>query len=119
MLETSIARLVEKTGRTEAEARAFFAAQNPDKVQTATMGGIVPTQESIATGEYPVSRPLQFYVKGEHLGQIPGLEEYVDLFLSDDMVGDFGVLVENGLVPLPQAERDAVIARFKGREALY
>lgn len=97
----------------------FFATQNPDKVQTATMGGIVPTQASIASGEYPVSRPLQFYVKGEHLGQIPGLEEYVDLFLSDDMVGDFGVLVENGLVPLPQAERDTVIANFKGRNALY
>lgn len=97
----------------------FFANQNPDKVQTATMGGVVPSQETIASGEYPVSRPLQFYVKGEHLGQIPGLEEYVDLFLSDDMVGDFGALVEMGLVPLPQAERDAVIARFKNREALY
>jgi phosphate transport system substrate-binding protein len=97
----------------------FFAQQNPDKVQTATMGGVEPTQESIASGEYPVSRPLQFYVKGEHLGQIPGLEEYVMLFLSDEMVGDFGALVEQGLVPLPQAERDAVTARFQNREGLY
>lgn len=27
------------------------------------MSGVVPSTESIASGEYPVSRPLYFYVK--------------------------------------------------------
>jgi phosphate transport system substrate-binding protein len=39
--------------------------------------GIVPSTETIANGEYPVSRPLFFYVKKAHLGVIPGLKEYV------------------------------------------
>ena len=61
-----------------------FYENNTDRLQVATMSGIVPTTESIAAGEYPVSRPLQFYIKAEHIGVIPGLKEYVEFFLSDE-----------------------------------
>ena len=50
-----------------------FYQNNTDKLRVATMNGIVPSTESIATGEYPVSRPLFFYVKKAHIGVIPGL----------------------------------------------
>ncbi|MEL6531454.1 MAG: substrate-binding domain-containing protein, partial [Pseudomonadota bacterium] len=78
-----------------------FYENNTDRLQVATMGGIVPSVESISTGEYPVSRPLQFYVKAEHLGVIPGLQEYVEFFISDDIAGPDGPLAEYGLVPDP------------------
>lgn len=79
-----------------------FYQNNTDKLRVATMAGVVPTTESIAAGEYPVSRPLFFYVKKAHLGVIPGLQEYVDFFVSDDMAGPEGPLAAYGLVSDPE-----------------
>lgn len=79
-----------------------FYQNNTDKLRVATMGGIVPTSESIAKGEYPVSRPLYFYVKLAHMDVIPGLKEYVEFFVSDDMAGPNGPLAQYGLVSDPE-----------------
>ena len=79
-----------------------FYQNNTDKLRVATMGGIVPTVESISSGEYPVSRPLYFYVKKAHIGVIPGLKEYVEFFMSDDMAGPDGPLAAYGLVSDPE-----------------
>ncbi|HHC29078.1 MAG TPA: phosphonate ABC transporter substrate-binding protein [Rhodobacterales bacterium] len=90
-----------------------FYENNTDKLQVATMGGIVPSVETIANGTYPVSRPLYFYVKNAHLDVIPGLQEYVEFFVSDDMAGPDGPLAEYGLVPDPElaATQEAVANR--------
>ena len=79
-----------------------FYQNNTDKLQVATMGGVVPSVESIAKGEYPVSRPLYFYVKKAHIGVIPGLKEYVEFFMSDDIAGPNGPLAQYGLVSDPE-----------------
>jgi phosphate transport system substrate-binding protein len=79
-----------------------FYQNNTDKLRVATMGGVVPSTESIASGEYPVSRPLFFYVKNAHLDVIPGLKEYVEFFVSDDMAGPNGPLAAYGLVSDPE-----------------
>ncbi|WP_428427344.1 substrate-binding domain-containing protein [Pararhizobium sp.] len=84
-----------------------FYENNADKLKVATVSGIVPSTETIASGEYPVSRPLFFYVKKAHLGVIPGLKEYVEFFLDDQMVGPDSPLAAYGLVPAPDAEREA------------
>jgi hypothetical protein len=47
------------------------------------MSGIEPTVDTIASGEYPVSRPLFFYIKAAHLDVIPGLQEYAEFFVSE------------------------------------
>ena len=62
-----------------------FYENNTDKLKVATMGGVAPSVETVATGKYPVSRPLFFYVKKAHVGVIPGLKEYVEFFTSDRM----------------------------------
>jgi phosphate transport system substrate-binding protein len=90
-----------------------FYENNADKLKVATVSGVVPTVESISTGEYPVSRPLFFYVKKAHIGVIPGLKEYVEFFLSDDMIGPDSPLATYGLVPAPDAERDEYRAKFE------
>ena len=82
-----------------------FYENNADKLKVATVKGIKPSTETIASGEYPVSRPLFFYVKKAHLGVVPGLKEYVEFFLSDQMIGPDSPLVEYGLVAAPDAER--------------
>jgi phosphate transport system substrate-binding protein len=95
-----------------------FYENNTDKLKVATMSGVNPTTETIAAGEYPVSRPLQFYVKMAHLGVIPGLKEYVEFFLSDQMIGPDSPLSEYGLVSAPEGEREAQRASFESGETL-
>ena len=82
-----------------------FLDANTDKIQGATIEGAQPTFENIAGGKYKVSRSLFFYVKKEHVGVIPGIKEYVQLFVSDKLIGDDGSAVEKGLIPLPVEER--------------
>ncbi|MEO1020317.1 MAG: substrate-binding domain-containing protein [Pseudomonadota bacterium] len=48
-----------------------FLDQNRDKIKGSLIGGVEPTFEAIASGEYPVSRPLFFYVKKNHIDVIP------------------------------------------------
>jgi len=79
-----------------------FYQNNTDKIRVGTMGGVVPSVESIASGEYPVSRPLYFYVKNAHLDVIPGLQEYIEFFVSDEIAGPDGPLAAYGLVSDPE-----------------
>ena len=96
---------------------AFFE-NNRDKLKVATMDGVIPSVETIAKGEYPVSRPLFFYVKKAHLDVIPGLREYVEFFISDDMTGPGSPTANYGLVPAPDAEREATRADFAAGKTL-
>ena len=90
-----------------------FYENNKDAIKVSTIDGVVPSVETISSGEYPVSRPLYFYVKSAHVGTIPGLREYVQFFVSDEMVGPGSRLADYGLVPAPDAERAAL------QEALF
>ena len=79
-----------------------FYENNTDKLKVATMSGVEPTTATIAAGDYPVSRPLFFYVKKAHIGVIPGLKEYAEFFVSDDLAGPQGPLAAYGLVSDPE-----------------
>ncbi|MFP4125500.1 MAG: substrate-binding domain-containing protein [Alphaproteobacteria bacterium] len=78
-----------------------FLDQNRDVVQGTAIDGVEPTFEAIAEGDYPVSRSLYFYVKLAHVGETPGLREYVESFVSEEATGQEGYLVDVGLIPLP------------------
>lgn len=82
-----------------------YLEQNADKIQGSTIDGSDPTFENIAAGKYVVSRPLFFYVKKDHVGQIPGIKEYLAEFTSEKAWGTNGYLVDKGLIPMPDAER--------------
>ncbi|MGD9916503.1 MAG: substrate-binding domain-containing protein [Paenirhodobacter sp.] len=98
----------ETLSRLDANKNAFgvfglsFYENNTDKLRVATMDGIVPSTETVANGTYPVSRPLFFYVKKAHIGVVPGLQEYIDFFVSDEMAGPNGPLAAYGLVSDPE-----------------
>ncbi len=83
-----------------------YLEQNEDKIQGSKVDGIAPEFELIASGKYPVSRPLFFYVKKAHVGKIPGIKEYLAEFTSDKAWGDEGYLVDKGLIPMPKEERE-------------
>lgn len=103
----------------EANENAFgvfgfsFLDQNADKVKGAVVEGNQPEFEKIAAGEYPISRSLFFYVKKEHVGVIPGLEEYVAEFTAESTWGPDGYLADKGLIPLPEADRKAIAESAK------
>lgn len=90
-----------------------FYEQNRDTLKVATINGITPSLESVASGEYPVSRPLFFYVKGAHIGTVPGLVEYTEFFLSDAISGEGGMLEAAGLIPQPAEKTAEVLAAFQ------
>jgi len=82
-----------------------FLDQNMDKLQGSFVDGVQPTFDAIAAGEYPVSRPLFFYVKKAHADVIPGIKEYLQEFTSEKAWGPDGYLSEKGMIPMPDAER--------------
>lgn len=87
-----------------------FLDQNADRIQGGIVGGVEPTFENISKGDYGISRSLYFYVKGAHVGQVPGIEEFVAEFTSEDTFGEFGYLTEKGLIPLSEADRAKIRA---------
>jgi phosphate transport system substrate-binding protein len=84
-----------------------FLEENADSIQGTAINGVTPTPETVAAGQYPISRSLYFYVKNAHYDAIPGLKEYVELFMSEKMIGKDGLLKSIGLIPLPDDERAA------------
>lgn len=78
-----------------------FLEQNMDTVKAETIDGIAPSADTIADGSYPLARSLYIYVKKQHIGVTPGLEQFVLEFMSDAAAGRGGYLQDRGLVPLP------------------
>lgn len=95
-----------------------FLDQNIEKVKGARIDGFEPSFDAIAEHDYPVSRPLFFYVKKAHVGLIPGLEAYLHEFTSERAWGDDGYLSERGLVPLPPDQRRKVAADVRELNSL-
>ena len=79
-----------------------FLYENLDKLKGVNLAGVEPTLDTIADGSYPVSRPLFFYVKNAHLDVIPGMQEYIEFFVSDEIAGPDGPLAAYGLVSDPE-----------------
>lgn len=92
--------------------------QNGATIKPATIDGVWPTFESILTSEYPLSRPLFFYVKKAHVPVIPGLAEYLEEFTSERTWGDDGYLAYRGLVPQTYEERVEVARVVSDLESL-
>ncbi len=87
-----------------------FLDQNPDRIKGAIIEGVAPEFERIADGTYPVARELYVYVKKEHAGFIPGIQDFLAEFTSEGAWGPDGYLVDKGLIPLPDEARAQVRA---------
>jgi len=82
-----------------------FLDQNADLIKGNPMEGKQPTFENIASGDYPISRPLYFYVKASHADMVSGIREYLAEFTSEKAWGEEGYLTDKGLIPMSDAER--------------
>ena len=82
-----------------------FLAENADKVRPIRINGVEPTEESIASLEYPGARKMYIYLKGEHMRAKPKLRDFVAFYAR--MWGKGGALERIGLVPFAGAEAEA------------
>jgi len=95
-----------------------FLEQNSDVVQGSIVDGHTPNFESIASGDYKVSRPLYFYVKKAHIGTVPGIAQYLREFTAERTWGDEGYLADKGMIPLGEEKRNAIGADVKALKRL-
>lgn len=95
-----------------------FLEENAATIKGASIDGSVPTFEAIADGSYPGARPLFVYFKKQHVGVIPGLQEFIIEYASDKAMGEDGYLTSKGLVALPEAEAAKAEAAAKDLETI-
>jgi len=95
-----------------------FLEQNSDKVQSSVIDGFEADFDTIADGDYVISRPLYFYVKAQHVGTVPGIAEYLEEFTSEQAWGEDGYLADKGMIPLDDDARDEVGSAVSGLNKL-
>jgi len=97
-----------------------FVEENLDVVKPLQVdagdGCVEPTNESIASGDYPIARSLYIYVSKNKLAENAALEAFVDFYLSDEGVAVIGT--SEGQVPyvaLASADLEATRAAWAAR----
>jgi len=93
-----------------------YLDQNSDTLQGAVLDSVEPTFEAIADGSYKASRALYFYVKHQHIGVVPGIQEYMNEWAKH--WDEDGILADAGMIPLPEAEREEMASRMSGLPVL-
>jgi phosphate transport system substrate-binding protein len=75
-------------------------------------GCVEPTIETIATGEYPIARPLFVYVNASAAEENAALAGFIDFYLSDE--GRASV-AEEGYVDIPDSDWQATVETWESR----
>jgi len=95
-----------------------FLEENTAKLKGVPIDGVEPTYDSISSGKYKGARPLFIYVKKQHIGVVPGIDKFVSEYVSPKALSKDGYLARKGLVALPKAELDKVMADTKSMKVL-
>jgi len=95
-----------------------FLYENQDKLQGVKVGGIEPTFDTIADASYGLSRPLFLYIKNAHRKVIPGMDEFLAEYTSNEAMGKDGYLHERGLVVLSSDVLKEMQDRAKNAEKM-
>lgn len=95
-----------------------FLEENSDVIKGINVDGVAPTSETISNKSYPISRSLFFYVKNDRLDEIPAIQEYVDMFMNSEIVGEEGLLSEIGLIPMQKNLIDKNAKKVSERQSI-
>lgn len=82
-----------------------FLFENLDTLKPVDVNGVTPDGNTIGDKSYPISRPLYFYTKNAHRGVIPGMQEFIKEYMSEEALAPGGYLSERGLVSLNDTDR--------------
>jgi phosphate transport system substrate-binding protein len=101
-----------------------FVEENLDRIKPLAVDGgkgcVAPTNDTIASGEFPIARPLYIYVSVPALESNPALAPFIDFYMSDDGFGVIGTDVAAGQVPYVQLADDELSSTrgvWEAREA--
>ena len=77
-----------------------YYAENADKLNVLSVDGIEPTQETVDSNEYPLSRPLFLYSDATIMQDKPQVAAFIYFFLTNvnDEIGDVGYFPANDTV---------------------
>lgn len=96
----------------------FAFARNADGVRILQVDGgdgcVAPSDETVADGSYPISRPLFIYVNKQSAEQNAALTAWVDRYLSDEGIASVG---EVGYVGLSAQDLAATRSAWEARKA--
>lgn len=90
-----------------------FLEENGDSVKAASIEGRQPTFEDISSGSYGIARSVFIYAKGEHIGVVSGMKEFLRELTSPKAMGQEGYLADKGLVPLKEEQRSQIASKWK------
>lgn len=94
-----------------------YAEENSGQVKEIAVSGeangecVEPTPETIASGQYPLSRPLFIYVNAERVAGSPALAAFVDYYLGDGISS----VPEVGYVALEPAALNETVEAWEQR----
>ena len=75
---------------------------------------VLPSPETVSSGDYPISRPLFIYPGLDNLESNPVIEPWVDFYLSDE---GMAAVTETDYVMLPAEELEATRAQWEAAKA--
>lgn len=90
-----------------------FLAENGDKISALGIDGVLPSEMTVGNGSYKLSRSLFFYVKNAKRAQNPSINDFVNLFISEPMIGKEGILKTIGLIPMSDENLDKMQQNVK------
>ncbi|MEM8861595.1 MAG: substrate-binding domain-containing protein, partial [Chloroflexota bacterium] len=90
-----------------------FYENNADDLKLISVDGVVPSAETVTSGEYPLARPLYIYTSVETLQENPAVASYINFYLQNvnEVIGEVGYFAEADSIVDAQL---AQIAEFTG-----
>ena len=92
-----------------------FLVSNEDKINAASIDGVVANEENIADGKYELSRSLFIYL---NIDKNKDVLKFAEIYMSDDLAKKGGELQKIGLVPLKDEDLSKMQEHIKNKEIL-
>jgi phosphate transport system substrate-binding protein len=90
-----------------------YYVENEDTLKALAVDDVEPSPETIASGEYPLSRPLFIYVNTQDLKQNPAVREFVSFYIEE---GNLSKFVEQAdYINYPASTQEQIRQQFEDR----
>ena len=92
-----------------------YYVENRDRLKLVAVDGVTPSDETVADGSYPLSRPLFIYVRTDSLREKPQVREFVRFYLSPEALPLVGEVGYTGVTPSQIEASRALVEEAIGR----
>ena len=96
----------------------LYYSKNTKESMGISIDGVLPSIENINNSSYKLAKKLYIYYRKSKKANNHSIEEYLTAFLSDEAIGEDGILKEIGFVPLSKKQRDLTRSIYKNNLTL-